>query len=275
MLTEKNILDIKELQKVCENAEEISLKLNWEMLKTRETDMDDYLHYDGDQLIGFLALYGFGESYELCGMVHPVHRRKGIFTELFNKAYTSLQEREGEKLLINAPAKSQSAKGFISSIDAEYSFSEYQMEWKSMNVGVDNSEILLREASTNDNRIMIDLDVKCFNVTEKDAHSFQQGLMNEEGHRHYMIEYKSDIVGKINVHADGKRSYIYGFAVFPEFQGKGIGRNALAQVVHNEAQKEQNIFLEVATKNENALGLYHSTGFQTYQTQDYYLQKSL
>ncbi|MBM7584159.1 ribosomal protein S18 acetylase RimI-like enzyme [Bacillus pakistanensis] len=275
MLTEKNILDIQELQKLCENAEDFSLKLNWEMLKTRESSIDDYLYYEGEHLIGFLALYGFGESYELCGMVHPDYRQRGIFTDLFNKAYKSLQVRECEKLLINAPSKSQSAKGFIRSINAEYSFSEYQMEWKSMNVEVDHSEILLRRASTNDKRTIIDLDVKCFNVSEKDAHSFQRVLNNEEGHRYYMIEYKSETVGKINVHTDDKTSYIYGFAVFPEFQGKGIGRNALAQIVLNEAQKEQKIFLEVATKNENALGLYHSIGFQTYQTQDYYLHKPL
>ena len=65
-------------------------------------------------------------------------------------------------------------------------------------------------------------------------------------------------------------SWIYGFAVFPELQGKGIGRKALSKVVKMENEKGLSIFLEVEAKNAHALRLYESCGFKRFHSQDYY-----
>jgi ribosomal protein S18 acetylase RimI-like enzyme len=64
---------------------------------------------------------------------------------------------------------------------------------------------------------------------------------------------------------------VYGFAVDPAWQGRGIGREVLRriclQLFHDGAKQ---IGLEVATQNENALGLYTSMGFAPVTTEDYF-----
>ncbi|MBG9653893.1 hypothetical protein [Cytobacillus firmus] len=71
MLTKKQLDDIRSLQQISEETENIELKLNWDTLKSRPAD-EKNLHY--------------GKS----GMVRPDHRRKGIFTSLFNEAVKQL-----------------------------------------------------------------------------------------------------------------------------------------------------------------------------------------
>jgi ribosomal protein S18 acetylase RimI-like enzyme len=269
MLSQKQVEEIKNLQQQCETFENIELKLNWDMLRNRENDDDDFLHYEEGQLVGFLGVYSFGESYELCGMVHPRARKRGIFTLLFNKAITSLKQRNATKLLVNAPASSLSAQSFLSSIPAKYDFSEYQMKWNEQSLETGNQEVTLRSAKSEDYSYIVDLDVVCFNVPEKDAKAFVEIGEKEEQIR-YIIERNGKQVGKIQVQRENGESYLFGFAVHPDFQGNGIGRAALAQTVKIEAEHTRKIYLEVAVKNAKALKLYESTGFVTYQTQDYY-----
>jgi ribosomal protein S18 acetylase RimI-like enzyme len=65
-------------------------------------------------------------------------------------------------------------------------------------------------------------------------------------------------------------AWIHGFVVFPELQGKGIGRKALSKVVKMEDRKGLSVFIEVEAKNAHALKLYESCGFRSYLSQDYY-----
>ncbi|WP_339230931.1 hypothetical protein NSQ77_04195 [Oceanobacillus sp. FSL K6-2867] len=49
-----------------------------------------------------------------------------------------------------------------------------------------------------------------------------------------------------------------------------MGRIALRQVIWNEYKSGYAVLLDVESKNSNALKLYESCGFQTFQAQDYY-----
>lgn len=57
MLTDKQLDDIETLQKQCEVDDNLQLKLNWEMLRKRESDHLDFLYYEQNKLIAFLGLY--------------------------------------------------------------------------------------------------------------------------------------------------------------------------------------------------------------------------
>jgi ribosomal protein S18 acetylase RimI-like enzyme len=269
MLTSKQLQDIKNLQIVCEKHEDINLKLNWDMLKNRTNNLDDFLLYKEDQLIGFLGLYGFGETYELCGMIHPDYRKQQLFQELFQKATQSLRSRSVQKLLLNSPGSSASGKEFIEKIKASYDFTEYEMKWNKKRLSLIDSDLQLRNASEKDIETIIDLDVKCFHVVRSDAESYTKRLL-ESGEGNLMIVYKGATVGKIRIQRVDNRSFIYGFAIHPSNQGKGIGRNALSQVVMKESEWTSDIYLDVAATNRNAIKLYESSGFQIFYSQDYY-----
>jgi hypothetical protein len=44
MLTTQQLQDIEQLQKECETHDHLQLKLNWEMLRKRETNQLDFFH---------------------------------------------------------------------------------------------------------------------------------------------------------------------------------------------------------------------------------------
>lgn len=269
MLNEQQLMAIRILQERCEKKEGIQLKLNWEMLKARENRKMDFFHYEGSMLIGFLAVYGFGNKYEICGMVHPEKRRKGIFTSLFHEALQVIPD-SAKEILINAPAKSQSAKQWLQTKACDYSFSEYQMKWESSPFELPKKRVQLRESTAADTETKIQLDVTGFGFDQAEAREINQRQAKVANRVAYMIEANQETIGKIEVQRDENESYICGFAVFPKFQGKGYGRNALIQTVLAEEKSDSVILLEVAAENKHALKLYEDCGFRSYEVQDYY-----
>jgi ribosomal protein S18 acetylase RimI-like enzyme len=269
LLTSKQIIDIKDLQKACEAGEPFELKLNWDMLKTRpENEINDFFHYEEDKLVGFLGVYGFGNKVEICGMVHPDYRRKGIFTQLFKDAERLIEERKYKQVLLNAPSNSQSAKEFLQTISCSYSFSEHQMKWQEKDL-VEQNDVTLRVSSTaEDLETEIQLDVQCFGYEEEDARVYNEQIRLVD--EYYIIEWDGKSVGKMRLSYTDGEAWVYGFAVLPEYQGKGIGRKALTNVILQAQRDGFPIFLEVEAKNANALKLYESCGFKSYHSQDYY-----
>jgi len=270
MFSQKQLKEIKELQLACEQVEAIQLKLNWDMLDQRnDQEQTDFFHYEKEELVGFLGVYGFGSKVEVCGMVHPNFRRKGIFTRLLGEALEEIKKQKPEVVLLNAPANSKSAQGFLQSVPCSLSFSEYQMKWSEIDLG-EEEPIEIRKSTLDDLEMEIQLDVQCFDFKEEDARKYNKRIRKENTQSYYVIEIEQQVVGKIRVQHLDEEAWIYGFAIFPTFQGKGIGRKALKRVIREQHALGYPIFLEVETKNGNALKLYQSCGFKTVEAQDYY-----
>ncbi|QKE72584.1 GNAT family N-acetyltransferase [Arthrobacter citreus] len=273
MITEKQLIEIKQLQDECEKFEEINLKLNWEMLRNRKNDLkEDFFYYDKDQLAGYLATYYFGEKVEICGMVHPSFRRKGIFSNLLNEALNNLAPVS--TILLNAPEVSKTAKEFIKKQeDCTYSFSEYQMVWKEQELIEFTPIVTFTKAVQLDFAFISRLDVVCFGFEKNDAEKYNQRILNEPDRALYIIEVNNEKIGKLSLLRENNESWIYGFAILPEYQGKGYGKNALLQIIEKENKIGNEIHLEVALENSNAKKLYTGCGFRQYNTQDYYVIK--
>ncbi|MEH7254144.1 GNAT family N-acetyltransferase, partial [Neobacillus niacini] len=144
MLTNKELNDIKTLQEICENEGSLQLKLNFDMLESRsENRKEDFFHYVEGKLVGFLGNYYFGNKVEICGMVHPEYRRRGIFTNLLELALEEAKQRGARTILLNAPTESQTAKEFLKNIPCSLAMVEYQMKWKEMEL-LDDYTITIR-----------------------------------------------------------------------------------------------------------------------------------
>lgn len=270
LLSTKQLSDIKELQRICEDGEDFQLKLNWDMLQARnENEENVFFHYEDGKLVGFLGLYGFGSKVEVCGMVAPKYRRKGIFTQLLYEADKAMKNRKVQETLYNTPANSESGKAFLQTIPCSYSFTEYQMKWEEKEL-VTYEGIILRHATANDIETEIQLDVQCFGFEEQDERDYNNRIKQEYDEQFYMVELDEITVGKMRVAHSNGEAWVYGFTVLPQFQGKGIGRKALTNLINQEHQNGNSIFLEVEAKNAHALGLYESCGFKAYHAQDYY-----
>jgi ribosomal protein S18 acetylase RimI-like enzyme len=271
LLTVEQLKEIKALQQVVERNDSIELKLNWDMLENRsEEEQTDFLSYDSGQLVGFLGLYSFGSKIEVCGMVHPEYRRKGIFSRLFQSSHPAMEK--ARYILLNVPANSKLGKLWLDSITCTYEESEYMMKWEGKVLPDLDGSIYLRPSRKEDIEMKMKLDVACFNFKAEEAKMYNHRLEKDGFQKgFFMIEVEGKTVGKIRIHHDKERSEIYGFAVLPEFQGKGYGRKALQEAVRMEVQRGQSVYLDVQSENEKALSLYTSTGFIKESQQDYYL----
>jgi ribosomal protein S18 acetylase RimI-like enzyme len=272
MLTKEELKNIKTLQEICEKEGKLQLKLNFDMLESRsEKHKEDFFHYEDGKLIGFLGSYYFGNKVEICGMVHPDYRRRGIFSTLLEEALEEAKKREARTILLNAPSESQSAKEFLKNIPCILSMVEYQMKWEKLSDLFDDPTVTVRPSiSGDDMEAEIQLDVQCFGLNEKEARQYKQKIKDLVTDGRLIIEVDGKIAGKIRLSEMNGEAWIFGFAVFPELQGKGIGRKALSKVVKMEDEKGFSIFLEVEAKNANALRLYESCGFRSFHSQDYY-----
>ncbi|WP_409304531.1 GNAT family N-acetyltransferase [Peribacillus sp. SCS-155] len=270
MLTQTQLDDIKQLQHVCEHVEDIHLKLNWDMLTERKPgEKNDFFRYAGDTLIAYIGLYEFGDVVELCGMVHPAYRRKGIFTELFYEAVKDLNRNGNKQVLLNAPSESETAKAFLRSIPCQFKITEYQMKWKGGSHEA-FEDIELRTATPDDIEFEISLDVQCFHFDEKGARDFNERVKQQPHQQSYIIEWNEYSVGKLRVDHTTGDAWIYSFAVLPEFQGQGIGRKTLKRILEAESKKGMGVYLDVEAENSHALRLYESCGFKAFAAQDYY-----
>ncbi|WP_075618604.1 GNAT family N-acetyltransferase [Paenisporosarcina indica] len=272
MLTTRQLHDIEQLRKEVETHDGLQLKLNWEMLRNRESDQLDFLYYENDELIAFLGLYAFGSTVEVTGMVKPRERRKGHFTKLFVDAMAVAKQVGYKKILLNAPASSDSAKEFLKKQGASYKLSEHQMQWQPQSLDAATG-FVLRQATIADLGMRIRLDVEAFDVPLEDATAMERRIDGDEDTDMFMIDLNDETIGKIRVKREDGQAWIYGFSILPEHQGKGIGRKVLRHIVKQQSEAGHTVHLEVETKNAHALSLYESIGFKVVHAQDYYTYK--
>lgn len=263
MLTHDQLDDIFTLQALCETHDGITIKLNGDMLRRESYESYDLLSYDNGRLTGFLGVYPFGSTIELCGMVHPDFRRRGIFQSLFNRALKEISKNTVDKVLANSHGRSPAGKAFIEANGGLFDNTEFEMEWVPCELPEPDGSVQLRGATREDTPEMKRLGLECFGI--EDA-SFDEAHIDDT----LMILFDGEVAGQMKISRDGGQCYIYWFSVFPALQGRGIGRRALSRVVRETEGKYSVIGLDVAAKNEHALKLYTSLGFVVQSHQDYY-----
>ncbi len=78
-------------------------------------------------------------------------------------------------------------------------------------------------------------------------------------------------VGTVRVGFDGGAASISGFAMMPQWRGKGFGHQVLPRLVRQLLEEGvEEITLDVVTENERALELYRWAGFEVTGAMDYF-----
>lgn len=273
--------EIKQLQQVVEQHDGITLKLNWDMLEARSDEKYNFYCHRDKILVGFLALYPFGEKVELCGMVHPDYRRQHIFTELLEEALSSEIKQTYKEILLNAPAASVTGVAFLEQYACKPAFVEYQMKYISNQEKQDqavqedsrlNSSVQLAPYEPdNHQQLFIELDVEGFKESKEEARIYYNDLSVVDKSQYFVIVKNEQAVGKIRISHEGEHEvWIYGFVISASMRGQGIGRSILEYIVKRESKSGCDVWLEVALDNDHARHLYESVGFKIQNAQDYY-----
>ncbi|MHA7962758.1 GNAT family N-acetyltransferase [Paenibacillus sp. CAU 1782] len=281
---------VSQLAALCNQQDGIELKLNWTMLRERPgKENGDFLFYEDGKLVGFLGIYQFqSREVEISGMVHPLHRRKGIFGQLVGAARQETSSRGVPKMIFICQNGSLPGKAYLDALGTAYSFSEYWMKLEGeaseprpsqLDIG---EKLILRLVEPGDLMAIAKLNAEGFDMTEEDALKFAENSAAQASSPAFVAELRSSggkeakIVGKINVRLNNGQAFIYGFVVASSERGKGFGKRILRETIIaiKEMDSGASIALEVAVKNEAALGLYEGTGFVVKKSTDYYEQNT-
>ncbi len=268
------LAEIEKLANICEAYEHLHMKLNWDTLRSRPTDQtNDFLYYENDVLVGFLAFFSFNSlEGEVSGMVHPDYRRRGIFTQLFTAAREECRSRNIPTLLIIVEHTSQSGQGFAASLKPGYQHSEYRMQLAEAKPLPElDAHLHFRLARLDESPILAHITAVSFDIPEQDVTWYAERRAEDAKNKVYIALLDEIYIGKLDVSLNETGAYIAGFGVLPPYRGRGYGRQILAQTIREiRATGQNNIVLEVATENKNALSLYQSCGFREVSSYDYY-----
>ena len=241
------------------------LKLEWGVLEARTAQDTDLLWWEGDRLLGFLGLYAFGPpDVEVAGMVAPEARRRGIATTMLA---TARPHAVGYgRLLLVTPTVSTAGAAFAAAHGATKDHAEHFLVLGATPEGLDRDPAVTMRAA---------VDTDSDDVRRLLTAAFDWEPPGDVLHRHgdttYVIERAGTAVGTVRLSVHGDLGAVYGFAVDPAVQGQGIGRDALERCCRLlRAQGCVRVTLEVETANDNALGLYLSTGFVQEAGEDYW-----
>lgn len=282
---DKNLLEaVKVLEVKCLTHDEGTLKLELDYrlaaaqdAEYKEEMITDYLYYLDNNLVGYLGICSFGGSKpELNGMVDPECRRQGIFSKLFVLAIEELHRLKKNQGLLLTDRVSESGQGFIKNRlgdNLKLAHSEYEMflnqgQFQSFELSTNR---LLRKASNQDAEAIARQNAIYFNQSYDETELILPETEEKRGMTVYMAEFEGQCIGKIHLELSNECGAIYGVGILPEFRGKGFGRAIIKEGVGILlSQQAKSIKLQVESENENALGLYHSCGFEAVSTMDYY-----
>ena len=283
-LNEEDYKAIKSLEAVCYDKQKTNLKLELD-LKMRQRknpiknkNMEEFLYYENEILVGYLGLCNFGgNAVEISGMVHPGFRRKGIFKKLYLIAKEEWQRICPSEVLALCDHSSTSGSVFINDLGAEYASSEYKMclNKKTLEDTIVHINVIKLRLATSEDAAEIDRQSSIYfgaALKEDEGDKEIPSIQVDDNFISYMAEFKGEIIGKIHISITDNDGFIYGFGVLPDLRGKGYGREILSSALDILKKKGvDDIFLEVARSNKNALELYESCGFEEVSVMDYYV----
>ncbi|RIE16414.1 GNAT family N-acetyltransferase [Candidatus Cryosericum septentrionale] len=279
-LSTQQVSQIRALAGACEARDGYSMeaRLDFGTLETRcEGSSSDVLWYENGQLVGFAGMYGYGDpsKVEASILVHPDFRRRGMGRIMARTVARECQKRGVRRLLLAVPQESREGAEFARATGTRHSHSEYTMDLDVTRVPSFETmpdPVELRPAGTEDVPVMAAIVASAFAQPVGEEEQALVRLMKDPTRTTYLAAQDGRPVGVIQSAVSDGRAFIIHFAVRPEMQGQGIGRQMLMAIVRGlQNSGSQWITIEVETENRNALSLYQRCGFVTVNATDYEL----
>lgn len=263
---------VRLLEQQCSRAAGFALSSDIEHLIKEDGD-HALLCYCGDQLAGLLSWFDSGSGYaQINAMVHPDHRRQGVFRSLLQRAGEEIRLLGIQKLSYRIPAGSQEGLHAARSLGAVFDRSEYTMALALTELADPlPSEIHLLPASPEDFEFMVFCTAQAFGDPEDSTREYFLQT-NEPERITYIAWLESRRIGLIRVnYVNDATAFIHNFCIRPACQGKGYGGVVLRQTAAFLLQNNySSIRLGVVTENAQALKLYLGAGFSINTEYKYY-----
>jgi ribosomal protein S18 acetylase RimI-like enzyme len=279
-LSTQQVSQVRALAGFCEERDGYSMeaRLDFGTLEAQpQSSSSDVLWYESGQLVGFAGMYSYGDPLEVEAsiLVHPDFRRRGIGRCMARAVVREYQKRGVRRLLVVVPQESREGAEFARAMGAWHSHSEYTMDLDVTRIPSFETTpdlVELRLAGAEDVPIMAAIVASAFAEPAQEEEQELMRLMKDPARATYLAAQDGWPVGVIQSAVSDGRAFIVHFAVRPEMQGHGIGRQMLLAIVHGLLNSgSQRITIEVETENRNTLSLYQRCGFVTVNATDYEL----
>jgi ribosomal protein S18 acetylase RimI-like enzyme len=252
------------------NADGGRIKLEWEHL-TAGDKVQPILWWEDGELTGFCGLYTFSpRAVEIAGMVRPGNRRRGVGGCLLDAAVKGCRRLGSSRALLIVPRPSVGGRRLAEKRGAALDHSEHALVLDGPPApAAGHDGVALRPGTMDDEKELSRLLEVAFGYPV-DGVAGRLGA-GDERESTLVITLDGEVVGTLAASLFDGEGGVYGFAVDPAFQGRGVGRAALTQAcTHLRERGARRVRLEVEVGNDNALGLYTSVGFQPVITEDYW-----
>ena len=272
-LTEAEATAIEQLITTCNNYEGLRMRIDVGALRQKpDNETNDFLYYENGILVGYLYFEGWGSrDREVVGMVHPDHRRKGIFSSMLAAATEECRQRDVQKIILVCEHFSRTGLAFIHAIKAQLEYSEHEMvlgtfrERRKFHKGLH-----IREANKNDLDAIVTI-LATDSGNEESIGQWVTKLFDEQTSRFYLATLDEKPLGCLRLDFMSDQIGMYAFEVRLGYRGLGYGRQMLEETIRTiRSESQKRIMLDVETDNSNAIGLYLSCGFEIKTTYDYY-----
>jgi len=281
-LSTQQVRQVRTLASFCEARDGYSMEARLDLgtLETRpEGSVSDVLWYESGQLVGFAGMNSYGDPLEVEAniLVHPDFRRRGIGRRMARLVVRECQKCGVRRLLVVVPQESREGAEFARAMGTRHSHSEYTMDLDVTRISpfeTIRDPVELRPAGAEDVPVMAAIVASAFSEPVQEEEQALVRLMKDSTRTTYLAAQDGRPVGVIQSAVSDERAFIVHFAVRPEMQGQGIGRQMLLAIAHgllNSGGKW--ITIEVETGNQNAISLYQRCGFVTVNATDYELKE--
>ena len=268
-----DIVQLHDLQNLCEIADGFSVKLNWDAIADRDPRLsNDFCFYENDRLIGYAALDDYEPARETTAVVHPDFRRRGLFRQLLNAVVAEAQRRDCGPLLLVAYRTSSVTPPNPTCAGARYKVSEYRMEAtlttapRAYKTALSLMEVTPATAGDLSRGLAIAFGAENSRPPERLLRE-----MKDPNIRYFLPMLDDAAIGQIGVVRSDDDAYIRAVGIYPEFRRRGYARQMLAEVMGRMYQDGCHRFsLDVETENAGALSIYTSCGFSETTIYDYY-----
>ena len=241
-------------------------------------------------LVGCLGVsleIGIGRAL-LDAVVHPLHRRKGIATELFSYGLHRVKESGDISAQVSILETNAAAKGFLKRLGFKFIryFLQMRLDIKNMRLPtIEDGTTTSRKLRKGETTLLAELQNRCFagtwgfnsNTVEEIAHRLNMHGRSPEdviltclGDR--PVGYCWTIIdAESNAEKEKSSGLIHMLGVDPVYRQQEIGRNILLNGLQDLKTRGVDIVeLTVDSENLPACSLYESAGFEVYARMEWY-----
>ncbi|MBF9017467.1 MULTISPECIES: N-acetyltransferase [unclassified Oceanispirochaeta] len=271
-LTQDQIYDLNKLYEVCNKQDKTKYVFDEDDDFKEVDDINTFLLYDGDALVSSINIFAPTKNEaEIIALTDPNSRNCGYFKKLLQNAVKEIRRRDIKSILFVCDSNSNDGNRTISKMNSEYEYSEYLLKFEDETKLIEHQmdEIEISIADENDKEALIDINSRAFNTKMRDESGIIDDFFKGTKRKLYSIKLQLNVIGMIGVYEEENRNYIFGFCIDPDFQGRGIGKITLSEIVKCLPGNKE-IVLEVQADNINALSLYQNVGFSIEAEFKYY-----